>query len=125
MDPRKQMEAASAARKEDEAAARERYLEQSRRRLQTIIEKKVRTTFIGDLSRFEEHVGRRLWGHGKSDADLTKDELAWKKVWERLRADILTNGNNQIRALNAELEQYVIEWTRYQNVLAVKNSEEL
>jgi hypothetical protein len=104
-----------------EAAARESgFLEASKQRLLTILKKKLTTGFIGAIARFEEHIGRELWGHGKPESECTKEQLAWRAVWDDCRTEVLNNGNSQIRAIESEMGQYDVKWQRYRNVLPVR-----
>ena len=43
-----------------------------------------------------------------------------REIFERLREEILNNGNNQIRNALAELQQYDVEWLRYKIKLPVR-----
>jgi hypothetical protein len=95
-----------------------RYSEASRKRLQDIFEKKCKTSFIGALSQFEQFFGH-LWGHGKSEDELTPNELAWRKTWNECRTAVLNNGNNQVRATHNEIQQYDVTWRRHERVLPV------
>jgi hypothetical protein len=97
------------------------YCVASKERLRRIIERKLRTTFIGDIAAIERNFGH-LWGIGKSDDECTENQLKWRDVWELLRNTILNKGNAQIRALDNELEQYDIKWNRYK--YEVKNVKE-
>jgi hypothetical protein len=63
---------------------------------------KIRTAFIGALAEFE-----RVYG-----------ELP---EWEEVRRNILKNGNNQIRCLEAELDGYEVEFKRYQYNFKIKD----
>lgn len=92
----------------------DKYLKSSSDRLMKIIETKVRTSFIGAISQFEELIGKELWGHGKPTEKCDEDELYWRKVWDRVRTNILNNGNAQLRALQSEVGYYEIKWNRYQ-----------
>jgi hypothetical protein len=98
----------------------QRFLEQSRIRLGKIIERKLTTTFIGDLARIELYFGA-LWGHGKTDSQRSEAERAWFARYEQLRQDILDNGNKQARALRAELTQYDVKWNRVETRLTPLN----
>ena len=80
----------------------QRYLEASRQRLDKLISTKIRTTFIGALSSFEEAFGA-LWGYGKNEDELTKDELDNRNIWIEVRTKVLNNGNNQLRAAQTEI----------------------
>ena len=97
---------------EPEASARN-YQDASKKRLFRILEKKLQTSFIGALSQFENLFGK-LWGHGKDEMECTADELEWRALWNLCRTEVLTNGNNQLRAVQAELAQYTITWNRFQ-----------
>jgi len=88
--------------------------ERSRERLQSIATKKIRTTMIGALDSVEKKLGH-LWGH--DELDPTAEQIAFRKVYDELRSEILDKGNNQIRNLEAELIQYEVEWKRHQAVL--------
>jgi hypothetical protein len=94
-------------RKENE----QKYLENSKERLGKIITTKIRTSFIGALSQFEENFGF-LWGHGNNEV-LTEEEAIMQEVWERTRTAVLNNGNNQIRAVKNEIECNTVHWDRY------------
>lgn len=88
----------------------------SKKRLQRILEKKLKTSFIGALSKFEAVFGR-LWGHGKKYTDLSESERRFRSLWELARTEVLNNGNNQIRAIQQELDLYTINFDGYQAVL--------
>ena len=111
-------------RKKAREAQQEKYREESRKRLGRIAATKMRTCFVGDIAACEEVLGF-LWGHGKKESDLTDDEKQFLQLWNQLRNRMLTNGNNQIRAFNNELERNTIHWDRFQMaVRAVPTTEE-
>ncbi len=89
----------------------EKYLENSKDRLGKIVTTKIRTSFIGALSQFEENFGF-LWGYGKNGT-LTEEEVIMQEVWEKTRTAVLNNGNNQIRAAKNEIECNTVHWDRY------------
>lgn len=74
-----------------------------RERLVRSIRTRHTTALIGALSRFEEHFGRLLWGHGRPSAALSEAERAWRAVWEDCRQAVLDHGHAQLRALEREL----------------------
>jgi hypothetical protein len=82
------------------------YKKHSRERLLKIVKKKIQTAMIGALDAIERHL---------------KDypEIA-EKVYNDMRKDILDKGNAQIRNIEAEFEQYEINWLRYTMVLPVR-----
>lgn len=90
--------------------AQQRYVDASADRLSKVVETKIRTTFIGAISRMEEKFGH-LWG---MDTDTpSASQLKMRKAWNELRNAILDHGNNQLRALRKELAQYDVSWNRY------------
>jgi high-affinity Fe2+/Pb2+ permease len=101
-------------------ANKERSEANSRRKLESVIQKKCQTTMIGALARFEERFGQ-LWNHGKPEKDLTEEERSWREMWDLVRTEVLNNGNNQIRAIKEELGQYNVNYEGYQLKLPVKS----
>lgn len=97
----------------------DKYKESSKQRLLKIIATKIKTSFIGSLDEFEKSFGV-LWGHGKHVSELTEEEHEFKKMWDDCRKQILTKGNDQIRAMEKELQNNDIEWTRFNMKLPVK-----
>jgi len=95
----------------------EKYKKQSKERFFKIAEKKIKTSFIGALDQFEREFGY-VWGHGEEQPTMEQQEM--RKVWEKVRNNILNNGNNQIRNLETEMEYYTMEWNRYHYDLPVK-----
>lgn len=93
------------------AAKDEKYCQDSKIRLEKIITTKLKTSFIGALDAFEQAFGD-MWGCNQEES-LTPTQLANKDAWEIVRNKILTNGNNQIRAVHTELELYTVKWNRY------------
>lgn len=91
----------------------QQYEKDSRKRLDRIASKKMKTTFIGALSVFEQSEFGSLWGHNKPLSELTDEERKWREIWEEVRTEILNNGNNQLRALQNEISQYKISWNRH------------
>jgi hypothetical protein len=102
---------------------REQYEKSSGDRLARILAKKLNTSFIGAISRFEQFFGH-LWGHGQSEADCTPEQLMTRETWEKCRREILDNGNQQKRAVAQELQMYDVTWNRYETVLRPPTSGE-
>ena len=119
-------------RKKASEANKQRYSDDSKKRLMKIAEKKMKTSFVGAIAEFEKKFGF-LWGFN-NDRDYTKDELWLKEKlselgmtesifqewWNEARTNVLHNGNNQLRALEQEIAQYTIKWDRYSFVPIVK-----
>lgn len=82
------------------------------KRLSDSIDKHFKTTFIGALSAIEMEFGPRLWAPGVPEEELTDDEYRWRKRWAVVRDNILTNGNNERRATQAELREYTVRRDR-------------
>jgi hypothetical protein len=112
VDERERLSRVVARRKAEGPAARKRYEDRSRQRLAAEARRKATTGFIGALAEFEKFFGA-LWGHGKADADRTEREKKWFELWQRCRNEVLNRGNAQVRALEAELAQYVVSWSRH------------
>jgi hypothetical protein len=122
-DVDKQMRAVADSRKAESSLRNQKYNESSKKQLMKILETKIRTSFIAPLSYFEANFGF-LWGHGKEESKLTKEELHYRQIWNFIRTNVLNNGNNQIRAVCNELNQYTVSWNRYQlNFKSDSNSE--
>lgn len=102
-------------KKEYEARSKQKYKRDSKERLRAIASKKIQTTMIGALDSIEKHLGF-LWADGNNDS--------LKDIYEIVRQEILDRGNDQIRNLSTELEQYEIEWLRYNISLQVKPKKE-
>jgi len=117
MDSFNKLRNAVEQRKLDDA---KQFREQSKTRLLTILEKKLRTTFIGDIAAIEAKLGF-LWGIDYKDADLTDEERKFKILWDELRTNILDRGNAQIRALKEELKQHTVTWDGYNYSLKTRS----
>ncbi len=107
-------------RKDTKTKNLKKYQEESKKRLQKILSTKMRTAFIGALDAIEKNFGY-LWGIDKDeDEPLTMEEDKMLQLWLLVRNKILTNGNNQLRAIENELEQYTIHWDRYVTNFIIK-----
>jgi ribosomal 50S subunit-associated protein YjgA (DUF615 family) len=84
--------------------------------LRAAVEKRLRTTFIGALARFEAAFGR-LWGQGKPPGELTEHNRVALAAWEECRKQVLDFGNNQLRAVLKELPQFDVTYKRPTNNL--------
>lgn len=110
--------ALQAAKKAVKESRETKYLEDCKKRLKTIISKKIRTSFIGALAQFEENFGF-LWGYNSKEP-LTQEQQDFKELWERVRTAILNGGNHQIRAAQNEIDNQTISWNRYHMDLPVR-----
>lgn len=81
------------------------FLEMSNERLMKIVTGKIRTTFIGGLSTFEQEFKDLI---GKNS-----------ELWQQVRKKILDAGNNNIRAIEKEFRQYEINWTGEKHIFKV------
>lgn len=127
----------AAKKKELVEASKQQYLANSQKRLVKIADTKFKTAFIGALSEFEKLFGF-LWGYKQSGVSYTNEQTAirnllselganeafWNNLWQESRKRILDNGNNQIRALQNEIELYTVSWNRYRMVLPVLSPQE-
>lgn len=99
--------------KEADMQRRAKYKQESRERLKKIARKKIQTTMIGALDSIEKKFGF-LW-QGDSSQDKRLHDL-----FMELRQEILDRGNDQMRNLDSEINQYDVEWLRYHLTLPVK-----
>jgi transcription termination factor Rho len=91
-----------------------KYKNDSKERLKKIARKKIQTTMIGALDSIEKHFGF-LW-----EEDEEGRNSGLRDTYELVRQEILDRGNEQMRNLDHELNQYDIEWLRYQLTIPVK-----
>jgi hypothetical protein len=112
-------------RKKAKEAHRQRWLDDCRKRLDTIASRKIKTSFIGALDLFEKTFGF-MWGvdmemGGKPprEEDLTEEQAIMYELWQKVRTEILDNGNTQLRGLSNEISNHIVEWKRYHMDLPV------
>lgn len=109
----------AAAQQKQKEIKSKKYQDKSKKRLSNIVSTKIKTSFIGSISSYENNFGF-LWGHGKSEDELTETELNMREIWEGVRSEILDNGNAQLRAAVNEINNYSIHWDRYQMNIPIK-----
>ena len=68
--------------------------------IEYILRKKIETTMIGALARFEDGFGD-IWGIDNDNP--TQEQLRYRIIWENIRNEILDHGNNQLRKGISEL----------------------
>lgn len=108
-----------------------KFLDDSKKRFLKTLETKMKTAFICPLNEFEKQFGF-IWGDSNyNNSNIAAkqlkdcldragiDESLWLEIWNQIRERILTNGNNQLRALQNELETYSMHWNRYRMDLKV------
>lgn len=83
--------------------------EKSRTRLSKEVKKRIETTMIGALASIEKYFGD-LWCHNCDERSPRQALL--KNAYEVLRSEILDRGNKEIREIQAELQDYDIEWKK-------------
>lgn len=120
MDRESMKRAVESRKKENE----ERHLAMSKRNLSSNINKKIKTTMIGSLSKFEEFFGF-LWGHGKKEHELTEEERRFRGIWDLARTEVLNNGNNQIRAITEELKHHIIKYEKPKTFFGLKDGKDI
>lgn len=106
----------------EEEASRQLRLANSKRKLEEVLKRKFRTTFIGALDHFEKTFGH-LWGHELCASDCTERQIEWREYWERCRIAILDNGNDQLRSAKDELSLYDVEWNGHVAQISLKPGE--
>lgn len=71
----------------------------------SLITKRLETTMIGCLARFESTFGN-LWGYNQDyDQPLTPSQEKFYDSWEYTRTSILNHGNNQIRSAMEDIRK--------------------
>jgi hypothetical protein len=103
-----------AEKKAREEASKKKYLEDSKQRLLKIITTKMRTIMIGSIDSIEKNLCKPYEDENSDEARMIRD------IFLRIRQEILDKGNTQIRNIETEFQQYLIEWLRYRLVLPVK-----
>jgi hypothetical protein len=83
--------------------------ENSRRRLQDAIKKKMTTTMIGSLDSFEKRFAY-LWAGGLPFSELTENQKDFRDLWTEVRNEVLNKGNSQLRAIMQEIDEYETLW---------------
>lgn len=81
--------------------------------LKSHIATKFKTTIIGSISKFEDLFGE-LWGMGLQPEELNAEQRYWREKWSLARTEILNNGNSQSRAASSEIDQYNVEYNKYE-----------
>lgn len=101
-----------------------KYEAHSKATLKRHIETKFKTTMIGALSRFEKIFGEEVWGHGLDDELLTDAQKDNREKWQLARTEILNNGNNQMRASIAEVDNNTIRYNKMEYKFLVKKPQD-
>jgi hypothetical protein len=107
---------------EYEHLKKEKIKNDSKQRLSKILKKKVETTMIGALSSIEEHFGF-LWSSpdGAIPLDqMSEEQKIMYEAYQKVRSEILDKGNTQSRNIDAELNQYDVNWVRFTINIPVK-----
>lgn len=117
------MSRANQAKQDDLELRQEKLLKASRERLGKILETKIKTTFISALSAIEKELGQ-LWGNKRKIEDMSPDEVFYWDKFQKLRNLILNNGNNQIRAMHAELALHDVTWVGYEYEMVQKEGKQ-
>jgi hypothetical protein len=106
-------------RRKSKEAKREKFLEESRKRLDKIMTTKIRTAFIGAIDAFEQSFGF-LWGQDKKDSERTESEKQMFELFQKARTEALNTGNTQLRNARTEIANHTVEWKRYHLDFPVK-----
>jgi hypothetical protein len=92
-----------------------KYKEESKERLKKICITKIKTTMIGAVDSIQKKFEQFY-----TNSRPTNEELILKRLFDEIRTEILDKGNQQIRNIETEFEQYIIEWKRYTLQLPVR-----
>lgn len=116
------MRQAAAVQNELAEASKERRKEDARAHLSGVAAKKITTTLIASLAKFEEHFGS-LWGHGLQAWECTPAQLEERIVWATCREEILDRGNAQMRALDKEIALFDVLYVGHRNTFTVSQGQ--
>lgn len=83
----------------------------AKQKLVDSMRKKIQTTMIGALASIEKFFGPS-WGHDL-EGGLTPKQEKMKELYDELRSEILDKGNVQIRAMEAEINNYEVNSVKY------------
>ena len=100
-------------RKDEKQLSKKSMEKSSQKRLKKILGKKLQTSFIFPLSEFENAFGKKLWGHGLEEDELTQEQKENRDKWLTIRKNVLDKGNAQIRACGNEIDLYDINFVGY------------
>mgnify|MGYP006296163477 CR=1 FL=1 len=89
--------------------------------IEYILRKKIETTMIGALARFEEGFGD-IWGHDSDNP--TQEQLRYQLIWDKIRNEILDHGNNQLRKGISELRGNRDDKIKYSYYYKFNNNKE-
>lgn len=84
------------------------------RELKELVQKRVKTVFIGAISSIEN----------SAFGNLRKDSPEWERIFQDLRNEILNKSNDQLRSLLEELGQFSVGQKKYQYYMPTFNSRE-
>ena len=82
--------------------------------LKSIVEKRMKTVFIGAISSIEDSA------YGK----LKSESPEWNRIFQDLRNDILNKGNDQLRILLEELDDFSVGARKYKYYMPTFGSRE-
>jgi len=115
------LKAMSNAQKAQSERHKENWKLRSKERLEKILKGKMTTLMIGSLHSIEQSFGD-LWNHGNKPETELEEQLS--REWGLLRQNILDLGNKQIRAVQKELQQYDVDWSKYQGIAELVKGDE-
>jgi len=88
--------------------------------IEYILRKKIETTMIGALARFEDGFGD-VWGYNTENP--TQEQIRNRIIWDKIRNEILDHGNNQLRKGISELRGYKDDKVKYSYYYKFNNKE--
>lgn len=94
----------------------------SKKQLNSQIENRIKTTFIGAIDSFEKAFGH-LWGINKKQNERTEEEKQMYSLWLDVRHEILDKGNTQLRVIGKDLDNYTVSFNGIKTILRIKENE--
>jgi hypothetical protein len=97
--------------KKQEDIVKEESIQRSRDKLRALVSKRIRTTMIGALAAVEENL-KEYWTPEDGE-DATPEQERLYSMFQQIRSVILDNGNNQIRLLEQDIDNFTVEARKY------------
>lgn len=90
---------------------KEEKVKAARLKLRSLVEKRIKTTMIGALAAIEDKL-KEFWTPD-DNKPLNTEQQKLFNLFQEIRANILDNGNNQIRLLENDIDNFNVEQRTY------------
>ena len=97
--------------------AKEKHYQESKNQLINVVEKRIKTTMIGAIATIEESLSC-FWK--TEEGSMNEEQKQIYNIFQDMRSKILDNGNNQIRLLEKDVDNFNIEAKKYHISFQIK-----